>query len=67
MMAEVLRTLGQGLGIEGVAPSEAERARLTGLLSQAPHAALAKWAAVGRLSRADAKLFLNECLPFNFH
>ena len=66
-MAEVLRTLGQGLGIEGVTPSDAERTRLTGLLSQAPHAALAKWAAVGRLSRADAKLFLNECLPFNFH
>lgn len=69
-MAEVLRTLASNLQLPlsaATRPSAAQRAQLTTILPQAPHAALAAFAADTTRSDSARLQHLAACLPFNFH
>lgn len=70
-MAEVLRTLAQALGVSLEAPaSAAGRAQLARSFADAPHAALAAFAAraaTPRMRHDEVLDALGQCLPFNFH
>lgn len=69
-MAEVLRTLGQGMRLHLPAdyqPGAAERARLQELLPFAPHKALVEFATDKDVSRERWMWHLDRCLPFSFH
>lgn len=67
-MAEVLRSLGQGLGVKDLPqPSADKRSRLAELLPAAPHEALAAFASLESPTHEALLEGLKQCLPFNFH